>query len=106
MSSASSRKAYRSGQKAFTFTKLKSIVIPDSVTDIGEFAFKGCEQLQSAVIGNGLKVIILAKIVTECEGANLCNGQALVKGRDNNVVVRAIVGGNHRGIFLYRNNRN
>ena len=66
------------GQKAFTFTKLKSIVIPDSVTDIGEFAFKGCKQLQSAVIGNGLKAI---KIANQCDEIIRMENGRIVKAK-------------------------
>ncbi len=36
---------------------LKSVVIPDTVTEIGEMAFNGCKNLQTVHFGNGLTLI-------------------------------------------------
>ena len=39
---------------AFLGSNIKSIVIPDSITSIGDYAFAACENLESVVIGNGV----------------------------------------------------
>ena len=38
-------------------TKLKSIIIPNSVEDIGVDAFSGCEELQSVTLPNSITII-------------------------------------------------
>ena len=43
--------------RAFGGSTMTSIVIPDSVVEIGDEAFAECENLQSVVIGNGVKTI-------------------------------------------------
>lgn len=45
------------GEYAFIYSRLKSIVIPDSVTTIDELAFYDCTELTSATIGNGVTTI-------------------------------------------------
>lgn len=46
------------GDKAFADARyLKEIVVPDTITHIGDYAFSGCVSLTKAVIGNGLKNI-------------------------------------------------
>ena len=43
-----------------TFTDsdtLKSVVLPDCVTRIGNYTFSGCSALETCVIGNGVKII-------------------------------------------------
>ncbi len=45
------------GEGAFRGTALKYVVIPDSVTSIGSSAFQGCDDLVSVVIGNGTAYI-------------------------------------------------
>ena len=46
------------GDSAFSYcTKLKSVVIPDSVTSIGSRAFDQCAYLAEVVIGNGVTFI-------------------------------------------------
>ena len=42
---------------AFSFSKMTSIVIPDSVKNIGENAFANCDDLKSVTIGNGVTSI-------------------------------------------------
>ncbi len=42
---------------AFLSSTLTSVVIPDSVTNIGTTAFAGCPNLTSATIGNGVTII-------------------------------------------------
>ena len=46
------------GNYAFYGTKIKEIVIPDNVVEIGDNAFENCSSLEKAVIGNGVKEII------------------------------------------------
>jgi hypothetical protein len=43
-----------SGEGAFASTSLTSVIIPDSVTSIGERAFEICTNLTSVTIGNGV----------------------------------------------------
>lgn len=45
------------GKYAFANCRLKSVVIPDSVTDIRTSAFSGCKNLESVVFGKSLKTI-------------------------------------------------
>ncbi len=45
------------GDYAFTRTKLSSVIIPDSVTEVGREAFAYCDQLASVVIGNSVATI-------------------------------------------------
>lgn len=45
------------GSSAFTGTDVKSVTIPDSVTEIRASAFSGCQSLESVSIGNGMKTI-------------------------------------------------
>ena len=46
------------GERAFSGSEgLMSVVIPDSVTNIGEYAFSWCCSLTSVVIGNGVTTI-------------------------------------------------
>lgn len=42
---------------AFANSAITSIAIPDSVTSIGTYAFSECEMLETAVLGNGIRVI-------------------------------------------------
>lgn len=42
---------------AFAGTDIESVDIPDTVTDIGENAFYGCEKLHTVKIGNGVEVV-------------------------------------------------
>ena len=42
---------------AFSCTSLVSVTIPDSVTSIGESAFRGCSSLTNVTIGNGVTSI-------------------------------------------------
>ena len=45
------------GKYAFANCRLKSVVIPDSVTDIRASAFSGCKNLESVVFGKSLEAI-------------------------------------------------
>jgi hypothetical protein len=45
------------GNYAFSFTKLKEVIIPDSVTTIGWGAFNNCLNLTSVRIGNNVETI-------------------------------------------------
>jgi hypothetical protein len=42
------------GDSAFYFTGVTSVTIPDSVTDIGIYAFSRCDGLTNVTIGNGV----------------------------------------------------
>ncbi len=50
-------KVVKINDKAFKNTDIRSIVIPDSVTEIGESAFQGCDSLEYVYIGSGLKTL-------------------------------------------------
>ena len=49
------------GKHAFSFSKIKSIIIPSSVTSIGENAFSYCNQLNEIIIGNNSKLETIEK---------------------------------------------
>ena len=46
------------GEAAFAYTNLTSIVIPDTVTDIGNYAFRGCAELKDVTLPNIRKNIV------------------------------------------------
>ena len=48
---------YAIGEESFSGDGLTSIIIPNSVTSIGDYAFSGCKNLTSVVIGNSVKSI-------------------------------------------------
>ncbi len=43
--------------RAFEYTNLVEISVPDKVTHLGSFVFEGCESLQTAIMGDNVKVI-------------------------------------------------
>jgi fibronectin type III domain protein len=45
------------GERAFYFSSVESIVIPDTVTEIGNLAFAKCENLAEVTLSEGLKTI-------------------------------------------------
>ena len=45
------------GDFMFAFTKLESIVLPDNVTEIEQFAFENCRELSNVAIPDGVKRI-------------------------------------------------
>ncbi|MBR6954637.1 MAG: leucine-rich repeat domain-containing protein [Clostridia bacterium] len=45
------------GPHAFIFAGIRSLTLPDSVTEMGDFAFAYCEQLRSVAIPGSLRVI-------------------------------------------------
>ena len=45
------------GNSAFVSSGLKSVDIPDSVTELGAYAFWGCGQLESVILGKGFTEI-------------------------------------------------
>ena len=45
------------GNKAFRYSGLTSVTIPNSVTSIGSYAFDGCSGLTSVTIGNSVTSI-------------------------------------------------
>lgn len=45
------------GAEAFTELELKKIVIPDTIIEIGDYAFAGCVYLRNVDYGNGVKII-------------------------------------------------
>jgi len=45
------------GERAFRFSRLKSVTIPDTVTSIGNNAFEGSSLLSGVIIGSGLTSI-------------------------------------------------
>lgn len=46
-----------SSRMFYSNTKLESVVIPDSVTEVGTQSFSGCSNLKSATLGKGVKYI-------------------------------------------------
>ena len=51
-------KAYVLNKSAFAYDKkIESVVIPNTVTEMGEYAFLRCENLRSITLGNGIKTI-------------------------------------------------
>ncbi len=52
---------------AFQGSTIKSIVIPDSVTEIGYNAFTNCQNLESISIGKGLKKVATGNQFNGCE---------------------------------------
>lgn len=52
---------------AFQGSTIKSIVIPDSVTEIGYNAFTNCQNLESISIGKGLKKVAAGNQFNGCE---------------------------------------
>ena len=70
---------------AFANKNIESVTMPDSVTEIGMYAFANCEQLESIVLSNGL-VKIDSNAFTGCDilaissfpsGVTICNTYAL-----------------------------
>lgn len=45
------------GRHAFAYSGISNLEIPDSVTQLGMMAFRGCENLKSVIIGSGLSTI-------------------------------------------------
>lgn len=57
---------YRIDSYAFFKSNLRSVVIPDGVTAIGDYAFSESEDLRSITIGGGVKSIGV-RVLSECE---------------------------------------
>lgn len=56
------------GDYAFAGSKLTSLVIPDSVTGIGNFCFKECKNLSAIDLGNGsIRMLIGHGLFYDCE---------------------------------------
>lgn len=45
------------GEEAFAYSSLTSITIPNNVTSIGNYAFEECEELENVTLGTSLQVI-------------------------------------------------
>lgn len=60
---------------AFWYTDITSVTIPDSVTYVGSYAFRGCESLVSATIGSGVTEmgILIFQSCTSLERVTLSN---------------------------------
>ncbi len=57
------------GSAAFAHTAIKSVVIPDSVTEISDYVFEDCESLEKVTIGNGINKLP-AYLFQDCANLN------------------------------------
>ncbi len=58
-------------------SKLESVVISDTVEQIGDFAFRGCRNLESVTIGNGL-VSIGKEAFSECNMTSIAIPKSII----------------------------